>query len=117
MTHDLLPQIFHTANGTAIRLTCKENDSALEFCIENLAYRQQRNRQIKRILLQIVCYAFVVTYLLPYSILVIVGFVAIVCLQIHSLLNLVCVGELSDRYFKLLQFNCTKNTINYNNFD
>lgn len=93
MTHDLPTQIFHTANGTEVRLTCKENDSALEFCIENLAYRQQRNRQIKRILLQIICFGFISTVLLPYSMLVILGLVAVVSLQIYPLLNLVCLGE------------------------
>lgn len=97
MSHNLLSQTFHTANGTAVRLTCKENDSALEFYIENLAYRQQRNGQIKRILLQIVCFAFISTILLPYSILIIAGLVAIICLQIYSLLNLVYLGELVRR--------------------
>lgn len=97
MTHDSVPQIFHTANGTEVRLTCKANDSALEFCIENLAYRQQRNRQIKRILLQIVCFGIISIVLLPYSTLAIIALVAAVCLQIYSLRHLVCLGEYRRR--------------------
>lgn len=108
MCHHLPPQIFHTASGTEVRLTCKKNDSSLEFCIENLSYRQQRNGQIKRLFMQIVCFGFISTVLLPYSILVSVGLVAVVCLQIYSLLNLVCHGELvqtADAYIRNYIYN------------